>query len=120
LNRKAKCMSNADEVVQCARVMRRYLSRSDLLGNDAASTDCRMEALLTRAVAGEDVADALRALIGEHQATREWAKRYLQAAPVLRGYKVPPGTPGPVPARCDMLSEMRPPLDPTAGRREGA
>ena len=92
-------MSNADEVVQCARVMRRYLSRSDLLGNDAASTDCRMEALLTRAVAGEDVADALRALIGEHEATREWAKRYLQVAPVLRGYKVPPGTPGPVPAR---------------------
>jgi hypothetical protein len=92
-------VSNGDEVIHCARVMRRYLSRSDMLGNDAPSTDCRMEALLTRAEAGEDVAGALRALIDQHVATREWAKHYLQPAPVLRGYKVAPGMSGPVAAR---------------------
>ncbi len=91
-------MPDADDVVQCARAMRGFLSRPDLLGGDAGPLAHRMDALLHQADAGEDVAEALRALIGEHDATRDWAKHFLAPAPAVRGYKAAPGTPGPTPA----------------------
>jgi len=89
---------NEDDVVECARAMRAFLARPDLLGDEAASTTLRIDALLTQAEAGEDVTDALRSVFEQHDATREWARQFLAPTPALRGYKVTPGTSGPTPA----------------------
>lgn len=91
-------MPNEDDVIECARAMRAFLARSDLLGAQAASTCARIDVLLTQAEAGADVTDALRAVFDEHDATRQWAQQFLAPPPALRGYKAAPGTPGPTPA----------------------
>jgi hypothetical protein len=91
-------MSNADKVVECARVMHGQLSRPDLLGSNAPAVERRIDALLSRAGAGDDVSAELQAVFDEFPITREWAKRFLTPPPVVRGFKGTPGTPGPVSA----------------------
>jgi hypothetical protein len=92
-------MADADDVIQCARAMRGFLTRPDLLGDDAEDTVRSLDALLTQAERGEDVSEALRGLFDRHDATRGWAKQFLAPAPQLRGYRGAPGLPGPTPAR---------------------
>jgi hypothetical protein len=89
---------NEDDVVECARTLRAFLARPELLGAEAAATTQRIDVLLTRAQAGEAVADELRAVFDQHEATRQWAHHFLAPPPALRGYKAAPGTPGPTPA----------------------
>ena len=92
-------LPDADEIVECARAMRPFLTRPDLLGSNATTTVREIDDLVALANAGEDVAGAMLVILERHEATREWARHFMAPPPTVRGYKVAPGTPGPTPAR---------------------
>jgi hypothetical protein len=92
-------VADVNQIVEGARAIRGFLARPDILGDDAGPTMREIDALLARAAAGEDVDRELEAVLERHDATREWAKNFAAPAPLFRGYKSAPGTPGPAPAR---------------------
>ena len=77
-------------VVNAAREIGAVLT--DLLGARAADVRRELEALLQRAAAGEDVTNALLALLRRHEETRQWLIARLRAAETIDAL-APPDSP---------------------------
>jgi len=77
------------KVLEVARAIRPDLP--ELVGADAGELTARLDELLGRAAAGEHVQLEVLTVLKARPATREWARRLLDAQPLLRHYQALPG-----------------------------
>lgn len=76
-----------EDIFETARTIRPYLP--DLIGSEAETVDNTLVDLLTKADAGNPVDNLILELLAERDATRKWAREFLQdkvPPPVTRSY----------------------------------